>query len=151
VAQFSLGSILEAGADTVAKDDAHAAAWYQKAATQGLASAQYRLGVLYAEGRGVARDLGQAGAWYRRAADQDDSDAQTSLGILLTPSEHAPGDIIEAHKWLNLAASRGTHAARRARAATLRDALATRMTPEERVEAQRRSIEWHDTEGVQRR
>jgi hypothetical protein len=33
----------------------------------GNASAQYELGVVYAQGRGVARDYGRAAAWYRKA------------------------------------------------------------------------------------
>ena len=65
-----------------------------------LASAQYRLGRLYVDGRGVPRDVGQAIEWLRRAADQGDADAQIELGLPLTPGRSAEADIVEAHMWL---------------------------------------------------
>jgi TPR repeat protein len=43
---------------------------YQQAAEQGLASAQYNLGVMYHTGHGVAKDISTAIYWYRKAADQ---------------------------------------------------------------------------------
>jgi TPR repeat protein len=44
--------------------------WYQKAAKQGHAEAQYRLGVAYVYGKGVPQDYAEAVRWYRKAADQ---------------------------------------------------------------------------------
>lgn len=63
----------------VGKDEYQAAAWFRKAAEQGLASAQYNLGVAYAEGNGLVKDEAQAVAWFRKAAEQGDSDAQANL------------------------------------------------------------------------
>ena len=51
----------------VAKDESQAVAWYYKAAEQGNAVAQFKMGVMYANGRGVARDDIQAVEWYRKA------------------------------------------------------------------------------------
>ena len=45
-----------------------AAAWWKKAAAQGLVLAQHNLGSLYVIGRGVDRDLDKACYWYRIAA-----------------------------------------------------------------------------------
>jgi TPR repeat protein len=56
-----------------------AAAWFRKAAEQGVARAQFHLGFCYECGEGVQRDKGQAAIWYRRAADQGDGDAKTRL------------------------------------------------------------------------
>ena len=45
-----------------------AAACFKKAAEQGSAEAQARLGFLYEKGLGVAQDNVQSAAWFRRAA-----------------------------------------------------------------------------------
>ena len=38
--------------------------WLERAASAGLAPAQYRLGAMYERGQGAARDLGRARSWY---------------------------------------------------------------------------------------
>ena len=52
------------------EDPAQALAWYQKAAAQGHAAAQFNLGRMYEYGLGVDKDPAQALAWYQKAADQ---------------------------------------------------------------------------------
>jgi TPR repeat protein len=54
----------------VLKDDKQAVYWYQKAADQGLAEAQYNLGVMYVNGKGVLKDYKQAVYWCQKSADQ---------------------------------------------------------------------------------
>ena len=54
----------------VDEDDQQAVLWYRKAAEQGHADAQYRLGSMYDQGKGVDEDDQQAVLWYRRAAEQ---------------------------------------------------------------------------------
>ena len=39
-------------------------------AEEGVAEAQFNLGVMYAEGRGVPQDDAEAARWYRLAAEQ---------------------------------------------------------------------------------
>jgi TPR repeat protein len=51
-------------------------------AEQGDADAQYRLGVLYANGYGVPKDYVQARQWYEKAAAQGNTIAQYNLGRL---------------------------------------------------------------------
>jgi TPR repeat protein len=63
----------------VEKDDARAAYWYGKAATQGHTWAQTNLGYLYEHGLGVARDLNLATLWYRKAAAQGHEVARQRL------------------------------------------------------------------------
>ena len=45
-----------------------AARWYRRAAEQGVAFAQFNLGVRYVNGQGVARDPVQAYQWFSVAA-----------------------------------------------------------------------------------
>ena len=68
-------------------------------AENGDASAQYRLGVRYAAGRGVTRDGGMAVKWLERAAEQGYGPALYYLGILYLPAAeqgYIPLDGIEA-------------------------------------------------------
>lgn len=53
--------------------------WFGKAAEQGLADAQYNLGVFYVAGWGVPQDYAKAAYWYGKAAEQGDADAQFNL------------------------------------------------------------------------
>ena len=55
---------------------------FKPLASQGNASAQYRLGIMYANGQGVAQDAIEAVMWYRLAAEQGDSRAQHNLGVM---------------------------------------------------------------------
>lgn len=66
---------------------------YLKAAEQGLADAQYHLGVIYEEGSGVPRDNEKAIKWHRAAAEQGHPEAQNKLEAL-SPAGHEtmPGD-----------------------------------------------------------
>ncbi|MBQ7249238.1 MAG: sel1 repeat family protein, partial [Deltaproteobacteria bacterium] len=63
----------------VPKDESQAVEWYRKAAEQGMAVAQYNLGLMYDHGRGVPKDEGQAMEWYRKAAEQGHAEAQQAL------------------------------------------------------------------------
>ncbi len=54
----------------VQQDYAEAAKWYRKAAVQGVAAAQYNLGLMYTNGHGVTQDYAEAVKWYRKAAAQ---------------------------------------------------------------------------------
>ena len=47
--------------------------WYRKAAEQGVAAAQYNLGVCYYKGEGVSQDYVQAVSWWCKAAEQGHS------------------------------------------------------------------------------
>ena len=64
----------------VSKDLSEAVRWYRKAAEQGIAQAQYNLGVCYEFGKGVSKDQAEAVRWYRKAAEQGDARAQCNLG-----------------------------------------------------------------------
>lgn len=63
----------------VARDDAMAVFWYRKAAEQGHAAAQFRLGQMFAAGRCVKEDELASVRWYQKAARQGNADAQKAL------------------------------------------------------------------------
>ena len=63
----------------VAKDEQEAVVWIRRAADQGLADAQFILGLMHLKGKGVAQDPKQAAAWLCRAADQDHAQAKAAL------------------------------------------------------------------------
>jgi TPR repeat protein len=60
--------------------DEDAVYWYSQSALQGNSDGQYKLGLMYEEGRGVAQNLQQAMFWYRKAAEQGHAEAQWQLG-----------------------------------------------------------------------
>ena len=58
-----------------------AAKWYRKAAEQGNADAQNRLGVRYDRGEGVSKDVKEAAKWYAKSAAQGHPKAQCNLAL----------------------------------------------------------------------
>jgi hypothetical protein len=156
----------------VPQDYAQAAVWWRKAAEQGVAEAQYNLGLLYNKGRGVPQDYAQAAAWYRKAAEQGDADAQTNLGWLYETGGGVPQDYGQAAAWYRKAAEQGVAmaqynlgllyakgrgvpqdfvlaymwaslaASQKSEHAGLRDSIARMMTPQQIAEAQRLASEW---------
>ena len=76
-------------------------------AEQGLAEAQYELGVLYGNGQGVPQDYVEAEKWYSRAAEQGLAVAQYELGLMYYQGQGIPRDYAEGVKWLRLAANQG--------------------------------------------
>ena len=59
-----------------------AAHWFERAAKQGLAPAQFRLGGLYEKGLGVKKDLAAARHLYTAAADKGNAKAMHNLAVL---------------------------------------------------------------------
>ena len=90
-----------------------ASQWYEKAAEQGHALAQFNLGVMYFRGQGLAKDQKMASIWINRAAERGDPAAQYMLGMnqnRLSLDQAPPAATesrIEAFKWLQLAAAQG--------------------------------------------
>ena len=82
-------------------------------AEQGLAAAQFNLGLLYANGQGVQKDDAQARQWYEKAAAQGHADAQVNLGILFVYGRGVPQDYKMAVYWLRLSANQGNDLAQR--------------------------------------
>ena len=126
------------------QDQAEAVQLYRLAAEQGIAGAQFRLGVVYAEGRGVAQDDKESVRWFRLAAEQGDAEAQGGLGLAYSAGRGVPQDFVASHMWMTLAAARLTGATRRG-ALKFRDTIAAAMTSEQIAEAHRLAQEWMPT------
>jgi TPR repeat protein len=88
--QFELGNIYING-DGVPINYKDAFTWYEKAALQGHADAQFSLGLMYDKGHiGIPKNNENAYVWYKLASEQGLEDAQrnfTSLENLMTTSE----------------------------------------------------------------
>ena len=80
---------------------------------------------------------------WRAAAASEDRRAMLALGRLFVRGLGVPQNYVRAHMWLNLAAARGEAAA-----AQERDALAAKMTPSERAEAQKLALDWRPGEAA---
>ncbi|MCZ6482852.1 MAG: peptidoglycan-binding protein, partial [Alphaproteobacteria bacterium] len=89
------------------RDYAEAARRYRKAAEQGHVSAQFRLGIMYAKGRGVRRDYAEALKWYRKAAERGHSNAQLSVGARYERGQGVTRDYAKAVMWYRRAAKQG--------------------------------------------
>jgi len=92
----------------VAKDDAQAADWYQKAAKQGYAPAQTNLGQFYAAGRGVPKDFAQALMWFKAAANQGNTTAQVNMGVMYERGFGVAADREAAITWYRVASDHGS-------------------------------------------
>jgi TPR repeat protein len=88
---------LEDAEDAIDRSDyATALRLWRPLANQGVARAQYFLGVMYDRGQGVPQDYAEALKWYRLAADQGVVSAQTTLGIMYRTGRGVPQDYAEA-------------------------------------------------------
>lgn len=79
----------------------------QAAAESGDAEAQFKLGALYANGKGLPQDSQHAIHWLRAAAEQGWVAAMTLLGWCYTRAEDVPPDLAEAHRYYSAAAEQG--------------------------------------------
>jgi len=86
------------------RDEIEAFKAMRRRAEAGETDAQFRLGVMYAYGRGTARDETEAVNWLRKAAQQKHLTAQTRLGLMLARGAGVKKDEAEAATWLRQAA-----------------------------------------------
>ena len=96
------------------KDPAKAAEWYQKAAEQGYAQAQNRLGECYFYGQGKPENKFAAVKWYEKAAEQGIANAQYSLGYCYEKGYGVTKDKEQAMQWYKKAADQGHESAKEA-------------------------------------
>jgi TPR repeat protein len=76
-------------------------------ANAGEATAQFSLGLMYADGHGVSQDYTQAVQWYRKAAEQGNAGGQSNLGMLYANGHGVPQDDAQAAQWYRRAAEQG--------------------------------------------
>jgi len=140
-AQFHLGVMYESG-QSVLRNDADAIKWYRQAAEQDDAVAQFNLGIMYA--KGGAPNYAEAAPWYRLAADHGLGGAQFNLGMMYAEGQGVSHDDVQAHMWLDLAAAQLPALGTNQRNSTVdaRDRVASKMTPQQILEAQELAFEW---------
>ena len=89
------------------KDQTAAARWFERAASLGLAPAQYRLGSMYEKGIGVTRDPAAAKRWYLKAAEAGNARAAHNLAVMSADPDGGEPNYSEAVKWFRKAAEAG--------------------------------------------
>lgn len=82
-------------------------AFYRKYAERGSATAQFKLGMMYAFGTGVSKDNQMALEWFRKSATQGDALAQYELGRTFLHGNTVPKDASIAAEWFKKAAVQG--------------------------------------------
>ena len=88
-------------------DHATALRLWRPLAEQGNATAQDKLGIMYAKGQGVQQDYATAVAWFRKAAAQGNAIAQENLGVMYSNGWGVPQDDASAAFWFRKAAEQG--------------------------------------------
>ena len=134
-AQYNLGVMYQDG-QGVPQDDAEALKLFRLAADQGYAMAQCNLGMMYYFGEGVPPDYAEAVKWFRLAADQGCTVAQENLGFMYRDGQGVPQDDVETYAWFSVAAGD-----RFPNAAKGRDLTASKLTPEQLSQGQKRATE----------
>ncbi|KAG0315712.1 hypothetical protein BGZ97_007914 [Linnemannia gamsii] len=81
-AQVKLGIMYQEGTGGAEKNLGEAMHWYRRAAEQGNANGQYKVGHMLSHGLGVPQNQELAMGWYKKAAEGGNSDAQNSLGFI---------------------------------------------------------------------
>jgi TPR repeat protein len=76
-------------------------------AEQGVANAQYNLGLMYAQGKGVPENNAEAVRWFRLAAAQGVAFAQYNLGLMYAQGKGVPQNYAEAARWWRPLAEQG--------------------------------------------
>jgi hypothetical protein len=102
LAQYCVGLAYYKG-DGLPQNYVQAAAWYRKAAEQGLSSAQNNLAAAYHKGQGVPLDPSASASWYRKAADRGDSNGEYNLAADYYMGDGLPQDYVKAFFWSSLA------------------------------------------------
>lgn len=105
------------------------------------ARAEALLGFKYEHGLGVPQSFETAAALYQRAAEQGDPTGQYLLGLMYDKGHGVWEDTVLAHKWLNLAAAHAP-ARHREQYLRIRDAVASKMTPDQIYFAQQLAVQW---------
>ena len=91
----------------VPRSNEEAALWLERAAKQGVAPAQFRLGGFYEKGIGVKKDLATARDLYLAAANKGNGKAMHNLAVLYAEGIDGPADYTNASHWFREAADHG--------------------------------------------
>jgi uncharacterized protein len=114
-----------------------AAKEWRPLAEQGVAAAQFNLGLLYLDGHGVPQDPAEAAKWFTKSAEQDYTQAQHNLGAMYGAGQGVKRDYVQAYKWLNICAAKGNSGCE-----SQRDLIAKKLKGPQLTAAQRMSTEF---------
>ena len=106
-AELLLGLRYADGGDGIDANPGEAAKWLEKAAQQGSAIAQYRLGTLYEKGLGIGADPKVAADWYTKAAELGNVKAMHNLAVAYANGNGRETNYGEAARWFRAAADHG--------------------------------------------
>jgi len=106
-AQFMLGDVYLRGGMGLTKSPKRAVQLYERAAAQGHAPAQIKLGCRYEFGEGVEINYETAALWYLRAAEQGHPAAQSNLGNMFADGQGVAQSHDDSVRWWRLAAAQG--------------------------------------------
>jgi hypothetical protein len=135
------GDLVRSNAAYSRRDYVRAASALSRAARHGNRQAQGRLGFMYENGLGVPQAYDAATSLYLEAAMRGDPFAQSRLGLMYDKGHGVPQDFVLAYKWLNLAAARAP-TRQREFYLRLREAVSSKMTPDQILEGQRMALDW---------
>jgi TPR repeat protein len=138
-AQNKLGLFYKVGKG-VTQNYGQAKRWFEEAAKQGHAEAQINLGSLYLQGDAPPQSPHMALFWFGRAAEQGVVPAFAKLGQMYQEGQGVPQDFVQAYMWFHLAATNGE-----APSAERRHMLATKMTQDQIMQAEKLAREWKPT------
>ena len=102
VALYNLGIRHFRGID-VPKDEEEAVKWFQKAALQGHAGAQFAIGCCCLRGIGIPKNAEEAVSWYKKAAEQEHANAQFYLASCYYRGIGIPKNGEESFMWFQKA------------------------------------------------
>jgi TPR repeat protein len=100
---------------------------------------------MHADGRGMPRDDAEGFRWIERAAGRGKGEAMRRVAAMYAEGRGTPTNPIEAYFWA-LLAERNLAALDRERAATQRDELGARISPESRAEVEARAALWRSAQ-----
>jgi len=86
-------------------DYTQAARIFSPLAEQGVASAQFYLGLMHEKGRGVRQDHSVALLWFRKAAAQGYAGPQNYLGLIYERGRGVRKDVVRALMWYTIAST----------------------------------------------
>jgi uncharacterized protein len=110
-------------------------------ALRGNANAEAFLGFMYENGFGAPQACDAAADFYIQAAIRGNPFGQGMLGLMYDKGHGVPQDFVLAYKWLNLAAARAPKH-QRDYFLRLRNAVASKMSPDQIAVGQRLALLW---------
>lgn len=112
-----------------------AARLFSPLAEQGVASAQFHLGLMHEKGRGVRQDYPTALTWFRKAAAQGYAGPQNNLALMYERGRGVRKDLVRALMWYHIAGALVSGTEGKA-ALKRRDYLTSQMTAAQIEQAQ---------------